>query len=109
MEPLRLVQLDVQPTVLLRLTDAATGAILDVSAATTTITAHIRAAGDTTLKESIPLAKPNGGVDGIVSLSWTATALDTAGEYEAEIEISFNSSKQTIYDVLPLSIRPQFA
>lgn len=109
MEPLRLVQGDTRPTVSLRLTDATTGAITDVSDALTVITAHIRAAGDTTIKESIVLTKPNGGSDGIVSLAWTATALDTAGEYEAEIEIDFDGSSQTIYDVMPMSIRPQFA
>ena len=109
MESLKLVQNDTLPAVSLRLTDAVTGAVLDVSAATTTVTAHIRAAGSSTLKESIVLTKPNGGTDGVVSLTWTATALDTAGDYEAEIEISFNGSKQTVFDVIPMNIRPQFA
>lgn len=109
MEPLRLVQNDRLPAVSLRLTDATTGAVMDLSAGTTTVTAHIRAAGETTIKESIVLTKPSGGTDGVVSLAWTATALDTSGEYEAEIEINFNGSKQTVYDVLPLIIRPHFA
>lgn len=109
MEALRLVQNDTLPAIALRLTDAVTGAVVDVSAGTTTITAHIRAAGSTTIKESIAMTKPNGGTDGIVSLAWTGTALDTAGDYEAEIEVSYNGSKQTIFDVIPLKIRPQFA
>lgn len=109
MEALRLVQNDRLPDVQLRLTDAVTGAVIDISTGTTTVTAHIRAAGSTTIKESIALTKPNGGSDGVVRLSWTATALDTAGDFEAELEIDYNGSKQTLFDVIPITIRPQFA
>lgn len=109
MEALRLVQNDRLPDIQLRLTDAVTGAVIDLSAVTTTITAHVRASGSTTIKESIALTKPNGGSDGVVKLSWTATALDTAGDYEAELEISYDGNKQTLFDVIPLVIRPQFA
>lgn len=103
------MQGDRLPSVSLRLTDAKTGAVTDVSAGTTTVTAHIRAAGSTAIKESIQLTKPNGGADGVVNLAWTATALDTAGDYEAELEIDYNGSKQTLFDVIPIIIRPQFA
>ena len=109
MEPIRLVQGDRLPTVSLRLTDAVTGAVTDVSGGSTTLLAHIRASGSTTVKESISLTKPNGGSDGVVSLAWTATALDTAGEFEAELEINYNGTKQTLFDIIPLIIRPQFA
>ncbi|OZB37534.1 MAG: hypothetical protein B7X50_12370 [Alishewanella sp. 34-51-39] len=57
-----------------------------------------------------------GGVNALRSYAQKGTtqalvvgALDTAGEYEAEIEIDFDGSSQTIYDVMPMSIRPQFA
>lgn len=108
MEPLRLVQNDTLPTVSLRLTDVVTGAVLNVSAATTTITARIREAGSNTVKESIPMTKPNGGVDGVVAIVWTATALNTPGEFEVEVELNFNGYTQTVYDVIPMKIRPQF-
>lgn len=108
MEPLYLVQNDRLPAVLLRLTNKRTGAVIDLSAGTTTVQARLRAAGSSALKETIAMTKPNGGADGVARLDWSATALDTPGDFEAEIEVSFDGQMQTVYDVLPLNIRPQF-
>ncbi|MBT9168201.1 MAG: hypothetical protein DDT19_01546 [Syntrophomonadaceae bacterium] len=108
MEVLTLVQNDRRPVVRLRLTDSHTGGLLDLSSPVTTVRAMLRAAGSTILKETIPMTKPNGGIDGVVEIPWSAVSLDTAGDFEVEVEINFNGITHTVYDVISLKIRPQF-
>lgn len=108
METLYLVQNDVRPSVRLILRDKKNGNPLDVSAATTLLTFRLRAVGSATLKESINMSKPNGGSDGIVEIPWTPASLDTAGDFEGEVGISFNGEAHTVYDTVPIHIRPEF-
>lgn len=70
---------------------------LDVSAATTTVYAKFRLKGTTTVLATLTLSKISGGATGQVRLTWGSTTLDvTAGNYELEIYVDFNSSIQTV-------------
>jgi hypothetical protein len=42
-----------------------------------------------------------------VRLTWGATSLDTPGDYQAEIEIDWNGSKQTVPDLIAFNVRPK--
>ncbi len=50
------------------------------------------------------------GKGGRVQVVWAADALDAAGKYEAEIEITFgDGTKQTVYQRIPITVREQLA
>lgn len=108
METINLVQNDVRPAVRLVLRDKKNGNPLDVSAPTTTLVFRLRAVGGSALKESISMTKPNGGSDGIVEIPWTPTSLNTPGDFEGEIGLSFNGEAHTVYDLVPIHVRPEF-
>jgi len=108
MTTIKLVQSDTAPDIDVALTDESTGAQIDVSNAGDVIRLYFKQVGASVLKATIVGTKPNGGADGLVRFTWGATDLDTPGEYEGEIEITFNTGKkQSVYDVLNFSIRPQ--
>ena len=49
------------------------------------------------------------GAGGRVMFNWTADALAEAGDFEAEIEVTFpDTTIQTVYDRLKFKIREQF-
>lgn len=72
----------------------------------TSASAHLRKVGQTTVV-TIPcvLDIPNKKI----SFEFPDGALPTAGDYEAEIEISFAGKKQTLYRPLSFRVRQQFA
>jgi len=108
-DTIRLVSGDGRPTITLTLTDETTGDPIDVSAGTTTVNVKFRAAGTTTLLDTIA-CNITDGVNGIVTFDFsggTLAGLD-AGLYEAEIEIDFNGDTQTLYDVLKFRVRDEF-
>lgn len=103
------VEGDRKPDVYFALKDGS-GAALDLSAGTTSVTFRYRqqrTSGASPKQGTISLSKPNGGADGVVLLSWGATDLNTPGEFQAEIEISWNGLKQTVPDLIEYNVRPK--
>ena len=105
---IRLVKNDTAPDVDFTLTDAQTGGAINVSNAGDVVRLYFRLKGATALKATITCTKPNGGADGVVRAVWPALSLDTAGEFEGEIEITFSSGKkQTVYNKINFSVRDE--
>lgn len=126
-DKIKLVQGDTGPQLVLSLTDRATLAPIDLSGAGTSIKLHFREMGSDTIKESIPCfpiagyTDPDTGVTtsaapydvagkgGRMAMNWTATALNDAGEFEGEVEITFSDGViQTVYDTLRFTVREQY-
>ena len=106
---IKLVQGDNLPEVTLTLTDAQTAEPLDLSAVTTTIVVKLRALGGTSVLSTLACSKPNGGADGVVMFFFPNGTLDIpAGQYQGEIEISFNGQILTVYDLLQFTLRAEF-
>jgi hypothetical protein len=109
MSSIKLVQGDNLPEVTLTLTNQQNQEPIDLSAATTTVVVKLRALGGTTVLSTLTCVKPNGGADGVVMFYFPANTLDIpAGQYQGEIEISFNGQFLTVYDLLQFSLRAEF-
>jgi hypothetical protein len=109
MSSIKLVQGDNLPEVTLTLINLETDLPLDLSAATTTVVVKLRALGGTTVLSTLTCVKTNGGADGVVMFFFPASTLDIpAGQYQGEIEISFNGQFLTVYDLLQFSLRAEF-
>lgn len=106
---IKLVQGDNLPEVTLTLTDKATGEPIDVSALTTTVVVKLRALGGTDVLSVLECWKPEGGADGVVRFYFPNNTLDIpAGQYQGEIEISFNGQYLTVFDLLQFTLRAEF-
>jgi hypothetical protein len=106
---IKLVQGDNLPEVTLTLTNAQTGDPIDLSAETTTVVVKLRAQGGTTVLSTLTCVKTNGGADGEVMFFFPGTTLDIApGQYQGEIEMSFNGQILTVYDLLQFTLRAEF-
>jgi glutamine phosphoribosylpyrophosphate amidotransferase len=106
-EKIKLVQGDNAPDLYVTLVNSSTNTKLNVS--TASVVMKFREQYGTELKAEITGTKPNGGSDGVVSFTWPDGALDTAGNFEGEIEITYQDGKiQTIYEVLKFIVRNQF-
>ena len=106
---IKLVQGDNLPEITLTLTDRQTDQPLDLSAATTNIVVKLRASGGTTVLSTLTCIKPNGGADGKVLFYFPGSTLDIpAGQYQGEIEISFNGQILTAFDLLQFVLRSEF-
>ena len=106
-ERIRLVQGDNRPYIrmTLRQTD---GTAMDLQNATSVVV-HFRRAGDTAVLSTLVCTKLDGGAGGEVSFNFPGQALNVQpGPYEGEIEIDFDGEKQTVYEVLKFTVRPQF-
>jgi hypothetical protein len=109
MSSIKLVQGDNLPEVTLTLINLETDLPLNLSAATTTVVVKLRALGGTTVLSTLTCVKTNGGADGVVMFFFPANTLDIpAGQYQGEIEISFNGQFLTVYDLLQFSLRAEF-
>lgn len=109
MSSIKLVQGDNLPEVTLTLTNAQDQTPINLSAATTTVVVKLRALNGTTVLSTLTCVKPNGGADGVVMFYFPANTLDIpAGQYQGEIEISFNGQFLTVYDLLQFSLRAEF-
>lgn len=90
------------------LTDANTGAPIDLSDSLTTIAMDFRKAG-TTAVTVIAGAKVGDGTGGQASFLWpTGSLAGTPGDYEAQIVISYNGQLHTVYDLLKFTMRANF-
>jgi len=121
MDPIVVHEGDDLPDIFIRLKDDANDCWIDLSGATTVITAKFREKNTATVLQTITCTKEQGGLDGQVKMVWPATALDVDfGNYEIEISISFNGSIQTVNTyyrrgatadtakTLPIKVREEF-
>lgn len=103
---IKLVQNDTGPDIDVTLVDPDNNnTAINLTAAS--INFYFRQRGSSTLKATIVCTKPNGGSDGIVRITWTAGALDTAGDFEGEFEITNAGKIQTVERKLLFRVRAQ--
>lgn len=119
-ETINLVQGDTLPQIKITIRDentAAAGQTLDpenqatwakVNLTGSTVRLKIREIGATTLKDTLTGTLTD-AVNGEVVFLFDSDTLDTAGEYEAEIEYTTaGGGVQTVYDLIKLRVREQF-
>lgn len=127
-DKIKLVRGDTGPQLIFSVTDSTTGSPIDFSTGTgATASVRFRPVGTTTIKVTMPclplpgIVLADGSVDSVtppynvagtggrLSMSWVATALDTSGEYEGELVITYvNGTQQTVYDMLKFTVREKF-
>lgn len=126
-DKIRLVQGDTAPQLQLSLTDQRTRRPLDLSAPGTTARLLFREVGADIVKATMPCFAVAGYVDpetgdvdyrqpydvagrgGRLAMDWSADALDTAGEFEGEVEVTFPDGRiQTAFAILKFQVREQF-
>lgn len=118
---IKLVRGDTLPQLTITLKDsntAATGATLDANDPTTwapinltgaTVLVKIKQVGSSAVKEELPAYTFGDPADGIVFMGWTSTALDTAGEFTGEIEITYSGGGVlTVYKQLSFVVREDY-
>lgn len=126
-DKIRLVRNDTRPQLILTLTDATDGSPIDLSPTGTVVRMKFRQVGaqtltavmeatllpgllrqDGTVDNSMPWDVPGRG--GRCVIQWTQQALaGDAGDYEAEVEITFpDGTVQTVYDLLKFKVRDDF-
>lgn len=104
-----LVAGDNLPAIKLLLTDEATGAPINMSAAGTTVTVKMRAAGTTTVLATAPGVFVTNGSDGLFTFAFAGNTLSVApGYYEFEININWNGQIQRVFDILRAQVRAAF-
>jgi hypothetical protein len=87
-------------------TNPATWAPIDLTGCTVRL--KVRAVGSTELKATI-VGSVTDAVNGRVAFQWTTSALDTAGTYEAEVEVTdATNNVQTVFDLIKLKVRADF-
>jgi len=93
----------------LSLTDPSTWKPLDLTSMTAVVM-KFRKIGTTTPLITITCSRLLPYVDGVIQMSWGTTSLDGAiGDYEGEIEITYNNAKVlTIADKFKFIVRDQF-
>jgi hypothetical protein len=107
---IRLVKGDELPIIQLTLTDDVANQVLDISAASTTVSVRFRKAGTTTLLSTIACSKSTDGTDGQVEFDFQGGVLDVdPGQYEGEIVVDFNGNSQTVYELLTFRVRDSLA
>lgn len=128
MAVLKLVQNDTAPSLFFTVRNAQ-GAPVSLQGATALL--HFRAVGETTVKESLvcepvpgleiddgaggfdvdtspPYDQPGAG--GRLQMDWGPNTLDTVGDFEGELEVTFaNGRQQTVYNLFTFTVREQFA
>lgn len=73
-----------------------------------TVKLRIRELGSTTVKSTLTCTITD-GTNGKVATNFPVGTLDTAGTFEAELEITFaNGGRQTVYDLIKLKVRSDF-
>jgi hypothetical protein len=76
----------------------------------TTVNFYFRVVGSGTLKNTgHTLCTITSYIGGICTYTWSATDLDTAGEFEGELEVTYgDTTTQTVYKVFEFHIRAEF-
>lgn len=125
-DKIRLVQGDTGPQLIVSITDERTGKAVDVSDPHASIRILFREVGGSVAKNVMPayaiagyLNPDTGEVEtqspydvagrgGRVAMDWDADALDTPGEFEAEVEVTTADGHiQTAFNMLKFTIREQ--
>jgi hypothetical protein len=123
-EKIPLVQGDTRPSLVCTVRDRNTGEPVSLQSSSAKLKMR-QAGGDVVTSEitgvllpgldaedgSISVAPPydQPGAGGRVMFNWTVDALAEAGDFEAEIEVTFpDNTVQTVYDLMKLKIREQF-
>jgi hypothetical protein len=105
LQTLYLVVNDTLPNIVFTLEDRVSNSVIDLTGAVVRL--RIREVGTTTEKAvlvCVPIDLPNGQV----STNFPVGVLDTAGTFEAELEITFNGGGiQTMYDKIKLIVRDE--
>lgn len=115
------------PQITFSLTDKVTGAPIDLSDAQTVVNFKVRLRGTLPPSAEIECTKLPGreispgvvsetppydvdGAGGRCRADCDANVFDTAGEWEAEVEVVFGASAQvmTVYDLVRITVREQF-
>lgn len=108
-DKIRLVQGDTRPPLVVTLTDATTGAAINISGCTVRL--KFREVGAEELRATV-VGSVTDGVSGAVAFDWFSEPTSLTGEpgdYEAEIEITFpDTTIQTVYDTLKFKLRQEF-
>ena len=87
-------------------TDSSTWAPIDLSGATVRL--KFKALGSTAVKETLIFSIRDASA-GDVFLAWPATALDAAGTFTGEIEVTYaGGGIQTVYDQLKFKVREDY-
>ena len=113
-DTIQLVQNDTLPDLAITLRDSKTGDLsdpdswdpIDLSAGTTSVVVKLRARNTTTILATIACTKVDGGVTGKVLMPFGTFLVDNgAGSYDGEIEITFDTDVQSVYDLLKFKVR----
>ena len=106
---IRLVKGNSKPDIIVTLTDDNTGSAIDLSAGTTSVTIKFRKQNTTTVLSTINTSKVGGGTTGQIQFDFAGGVLNVdAGMYEGEVNIDFNGSIQTVYDLIKFRVRDNF-
>jgi hypothetical protein len=108
-DKIKLVQGDTRPALVCTLTDESTNLAINIGGATPRL--KFRALGAATLTATV-IGTVTDGANGIC-VFFPASAPEmlsgTSGDYEGEIEITFDNGEiQTIYDILRFKVREEF-
>lgn len=125
-DKIKLVQGDTGPQLIVSITDSLTGKAVDVSDVGTQIRILFREVGAAAAKNVMPAYAIAGylnpetgeletqppydvaGRGGRAVMDWAADALDTPGEFEAEVEVTTPSGRiQTAFNMLKFTVREQ--
>jgi hypothetical protein len=99
---------DEMPDQYFQLTNKYDNTALDISASTTTVTAKFRSRGNTDESEfEANLTKVIGGL-GVVMMAWPAALDYTAGRYELEVTVLWDSQPQTVLDIARYRLKSEF-
>ena len=105
-----LVSGDTAPQIKATITRFDDGSVVDMSGATVRL--YFRKKGTTTVLFTMTAANTDDLANGIAVFSFASTDLQNraAGNYEGEIEITYNSNgtKETIFEILNFVIRADF-
>jgi len=116
-DTIQVVENDTLPDLAITLRDSNTGdpadpeswSPLDLSDVTTSVVVKWRLRNTTTVLDTIACTKVNGGVGGEILMPFGTFLVDNgAGTYEGEIEATFDTDVQTVYDTLKLKVRADF-
>ena len=106
---IRVVKGNTKPDIIVTLTDDSTGAPIDLSAGTTTVSVKFRKQSTTTVLSTISCGKVSGGSTGKVQFDFAGGVLNVdPGMYEGEVTINFNGNLQTVYDLISFRVRDNF-
>ena len=106
---IRVVKGNTKPDIIVTLTDDSTGAPIDLSAGTTTVSVKFRKQSTTTVLSTIRCTKIGDGTAGQAQFDFAGGVLNVnPGMYEGEVTISFNGSLQTVYDLISFRVRDNF-